>query len=278
MIDLHTHSTASDGSESPARLVELAVERGCSAIALTDHDGLGGLEEAERAAASVGIDLVRGCEVSCTFEPGSLHVLCYFVDGDGLLAERLAGLRDDRERRNVLLLARLAELGLPVGEEELRAEAGSEVVGRPHVAAILVRKGIVGSVREAFDRYLAKGRRAYVERERIELEEIVDLAETSGAITVVAHPMSLELDAEGLERAVRDFADLGVAGLECLYSEYNPALRTDLTALARRHALIPTGGSDFHGSYKPGLELGTGRGDLKVPDEVLLELRERGGR
>jgi predicted metal-dependent phosphoesterase TrpH len=275
VIDLHTHSRFSDGSATPTEVIDLAVEAGCTAIALTDHDGLAGLAEAETQAKARGIDFVRGCEVSASFQPGSLHLLCYFVPAEGALPKKLADLRAERERRNEKLLDLLTGLGFRITREEVELEAGSDVIGRPHFAAVLVRHGVVSSVEEAFQRFLAKGAPAYVEREHVEPAQILELAEQSGALTSIAHPMTLGLEPAELDRLLDDFARSGVDGMECYYSSYDVDLRGELVAMARRHGLVPTGGSDFHGSYKPGLHVGSGRGDLLVPDEVLDELRAR---
>ena len=276
MIDLHSHSVFSDGSERPQRVVELAKEAGCTAVALTDHDGLGGLDEARQRANELDLELVDGCEVSCALGESSLHVLCYFVRGDsGPLPEELAHLRDDRERRNVLMVEKLQALGLPITFEEVSAKAEGMGIGRPHVAAVLKDHGIVRDINEAFDRFLGTGRPGYVKKSRITIEQIIECTERSGGVCVVAHPYSLQLERHDLERQVAEWASRGLTGLESYYSRYSPELRTELVAMARRHGLVPTGGSDFHGSYKPDISMGTGTGDLNVPDEVLDELRSR---
>ncbi|MDQ3642517.1 MAG: PHP domain-containing protein [Actinomycetota bacterium] len=276
MIDLHTHSNRSDGSDPPERIPELAHAVGCTAVALTDHDRLDGVEAARRRAGKLGIELVGGCEVSCATPFGTLHLLAYFVEEDGgPLHNQLQRLQQWRAERNARLAARLAELGLPVSLEEMEAEAGGVGVGRPHVAAILVRKGVVSSIQEAFDEWLADGRPAHVERPRLGLVEAVRLVRASGGVPVVAHPLSLHFEPGGLDLAVQEMAGEGVAGLEAIYGRYTPAERTMLSALARRHDLVVTGGSDYHGTYKPDLEVGIGRGDLIVPPDVLADLDAR---
>ena len=166
VIDLHTHSTCSDGSESPGRVVELAAEAGCTAVSLTDHDGLFGIAPAAERAHEMGIRFVPGCEVSSTSDRGPIHLLCYFVaDGHNPLADLLGRLRVDRETRNAAIVKRFAELGIPLSYEEVRAESHGSVVGRPHFAAALVRRGVVGSIDEAFGRYLRTGAPAYAARE-----------------------------------------------------------------------------------------------------------------
>jgi len=279
VIDLHCHSTASDGSEAPEAVIELAAAAGLSAVALTDHDGLAGLARAAAHADELGIAFVPGCEVSCSFQPGSMHVLCYFIeDVPGPLRDALTGLRADREQRNDALIGRLAELGIPVSRDEVEAEAGSAVIGRPHFAAVLVRHGVVASVTEAFDTYLAKGRPGYVGRDDIEAGEVIAHANATGGVAVLAHPLSLELTPAALDRLLHALCEEGLGGMECEYASYDPSTREELRRLAGGHGLVATGGSDFHGRYKPGLFVGTGRGDLAVPDEALEALRARRGR
>jgi predicted metal-dependent phosphoesterase TrpH len=276
VIDLHCHSDFSDGSESPAHVVELAASAGCSTLALTDHDVLDGLRDARARADDLGVRLVDGCEVSCVIGRGTMHVLCYFIPPTGgPLQDELSRLRDDRGRRNVEMADRLAALGLPITLDEVTEEANGRGVGRPHFAAVLVRAGVVGSIQEAFDRFLAKGRPGYVGKSRVDISEIVALAHASGGVAALAHPLSLELDRAELERAARGYAEQGLVGIECYYARYDQETRRELVALARRCGLVPTGGSDFHGSYKPDISVGSGTGDLSVPDEVLDELVSR---
>jgi 3',5'-nucleoside bisphosphate phosphatase len=277
MIDLHTHSACSDGTDPPARVVELAAAAGCSALALTDHDTLVGLPAARSRAAALGVTLVAGCEVSCAFRSRSAHVLVYFAEGpDGPLHEELARLRQDRMARNRRLADRLRALGLDVTYEEIVAEAASEEsAGRPHVAAVLVRHGYAESIPDAFDRWLGGGAPAYVPKARLDPAALTAVARRSGAVTVLAHPLTLGMDPAGLEQAVGELAEAGFAGIEAYYARYPSETRRDLAALAERHGLVATGGSDYHGEVKAGLSVGTGEGDLEVPDEVLDALAAR---
>lgn len=220
--------------------------------------------------------VIAGCELSCTTPWGSAHVLAYFVeDGPGPLQDELGRLREWRAQRNRRLADRLAELGLPVTIEEVEAEAGAEGAGRPHVAAVLVRKGLVSSVQEAFDVWLAKGRPAYVDRRGLSLGDAIGLVQASGGVAVLAHPLSLGMEAPELESAVGEMTAQGLAGIEAVYGRYPPDVREGLTSLARRHGLAVTGGSDYHGTYKPDLRVGVGQGDLRVPDELLEALEAR---
>jgi predicted metal-dependent phosphoesterase TrpH len=277
VIDLHTHSTISDGSDPPERIAELAAEAGCSAVALTDHDRQDGVSTAAARAAELGVRLVPGCEISCE-HPGTMHVLVYFLDpGEGPLQDELVRLQEVRDTRNRNMADLMASLGLPVTYDEIQAEAGGKGAGRPHIAAILVRKGVVGSVQEAFDVWLAKGKPAYMDKERLTAERALELARASGGVPVLAHPLSLGLDPGPLDSLVGELAGLGLAGLEAIYGRYSPEEREGLAGLAGRHRLVVTGGSDHHGTYKPDLQVGVGRGDLHVPDKALVELEDRRG-
>ena len=277
MIDLHTHSTCSDGSDRPARVAELAAAAGCSAFALTDHDRLDGQVEAGRRARELGVRLVPGCEISCEWDGGTFHMLVYFVEsGAGTpLETELADLQAARDDRNGVMIRRLQELGLPITYEEVVTEAEGKGIGRPHVAAVLVRNGAASSIQDAFDRWLAKGRPGYVDKRRLRPDEAMRVAAASGGVPVIAHPLSLGLEPAGLAKAVGELAGMGLAGMECWYARYSPGDREGLVRLAAGHGLVATGGSDHHGSYKPDLTVGTGRGDLEVPDDALVALEAR---
>ena len=278
MIDLHTHSTVSDGTDPPERIPELAAEAGCSAVALTDHDSLAGVAPATRRADELGVTLVAGCEVSCrSAGTGGMHVLVYFVDDeDSPLGRELVRLREDRRRRNLALADRLVALGIPVTYDMAVARAGGESgLGRPHFAAAMVEVGAADSIDDAFDRYLSNTRPGFVPKARLEPAEVARLAHHSGGVAVLAHPFSLGLDRAGLARVVGELAEAGFAGLEVVYGRYSPRQRQELGHLARRFDLVPTGGSDHHGTIKPDLRVGTGQGDLRVPDRVLVDLEDR---
>ncbi len=273
-VDLHTHSRYSDGSDSPAELVEKAHAIGLSALALTDHDTLDGIPEARVAAEAVGLRLIPGVEISCEWTPGTLHLVVLFLEpGSGPLQDHLAGLQRARATRNIRIIERLNELGIEMTEDELTAEAGSGVAGRPHLAALLVQKGVVEDVRSAFDEYLGNGRPAYVPRERLTPEDAIALAGASQALSILSHPYTMGLESESeFRRTFAHLADLGMTGIDCYYPEFSVVERLAMVELTRSFGMIPSGGSDYHGTYKQGLELGTGWGDLVVPDEVLAEL------
>ncbi len=273
MIDLHTHSTVSDGSDQPARIAELAHAAGCRAVALTDHDRQDGIAAASARAAEIGVELIPGVELSCEHK-ATMHILVYFLEpGEGPLQDRLAHLQRVRDTRNRRMADLMGQLGLPVTYEEIMTEAGGVGAGRPHVAGILVRKGVVGSIQEAFDTWLAKGRPAYMDKERLSPMEAVELAVASGGVPVLAHPLSLGVSDVETDSTVAELAMYGLRGLEAIYGRYSAEERTMVAELARRHRLIITGGSDHHGTYKPDLHIGVGRGDLDVPDSILDDLR-----
>ena len=207
--DLHAHTTASDGDLTPTELVRLAAEIGLGALGVTDHDTVAGIPEALRAAEEAGIALAPGVEISAEFEPGTMHILGYFVDhADARLLEALEELRGGRDVRNRKVVSRLNELGIEVTIEEWEAEAGEESVGRPQLAKILVDKGYVADRQQAFDTYLAKGAPAYVDRLRMGPEESIALIREAGGLPVLAHPPQLEIDDRELEALVRHLADI----------------------------------------------------------------------
>jgi predicted metal-dependent phosphoesterase TrpH len=260
-------------------VVELAADAGLGALALTDHDTLDHVPEARAAAGERGLRLVPGCEISCELEgraPGSMHMLVFFVDdAPGALRDRLGDLQAARNERNVQIVETLNAHGVPITLDAVLARAGPGSVGRPHIARVLMEEGHVASIQEAFDVWLAKGRPAYFERDRLTPEDAIELTHASRGVCSVAHPGSLGLEDDALDAFVSALTDAGLDGLECEYGAYLPEEREPYHELAARHRLAPTGGSDYHGENKPGLSVGIGRGDLRVPDEYLNRLEAR---
>jgi hypothetical protein len=273
-VDLHVHSTASDGTEQPADLVASAVRARLGAIALTDHDTLEGLDAARTAADALGIRLIPGVELSCDWDGGAMHLVVLFLEpGSGPLQDRLAVLREARDVRNTRIVERLVGMGIEITIDEVLAEAGGGSVGRPHLAAVLVRKEVVPDIPTAFDRYLAAGRPAYVGRERLTPVEAISLARASGGVPVLAHPLTLGIDLDGeLHTTFQQLAKMGLVGVEVEYSTYLPEERLRLRRLATAADLLPSGGTDYHGAYKPDILLGVGKGDLAVAGSILDDL------
>lgn len=276
MIDLHTHSRFSDGSDSPQGIVELAKAAGCSCVALTDHDRLDGIEAAWNRAKELEIGFVPGVEISCIFESGTFHLLAYFLEPtSGPLQDRLADIQKARSDRNMVLAARLREGGIPITWDELMEEAGGPNLGRPHFAAIMLKKGVVSSIQEAFDKYLAKGKPFYVPKVLLTPKEAIELVVASNALPVIAHPLTLGVSNNELVAILSELKEYGLVGAESYYARYSKDERISLVQTSQSLALVPTGGSDYHGTYKTGLQICVGEGDLEVPDSVLAELESR---
>src|SRR5215213_1321936 len=282
-VDLHCHSTASDGTLPPAEVVRLAKDSGLSGLALTDHDTIGGVEAAAEEARRIGLDFLAGIEISCEYPPpGTMHILGYGVDpGSETLRALTRRLLEGRDNRNPRIIEKLNELGVSITmrevEEEAKATAADskKPIGRPHIAVVLLRKGYVSSIKQAFDKYLAQGGAAYFDKERLTMREAMDLIRQSGGMPVLAHPVQLRTgnDAQ-LERVVKDLVDLGLAGLEVIHSDHDAGLVEKYTRLADRYGLLKTGGSDFHGTNKKDISLGTA-GGRRIPREFLDRLFER---
>jgi len=273
-VDLHAHSTASDGSDTPSTLVEMAADRGLTHLALTDHDTLEGIEEARAAAASAGIELIPGTALSLDFHGGMHLVVLWLEPGPGPLQDRLFSLQEGRNLRNGSIVELLVGLGMPVSLDEVAEEAGSGSVGRPHIAAVMMRKGYVSSLAEAFDLWLGAGKPAYAARPRLSPEEAISLSIDSGAVPVLAHPHTLGINrSDEMADLLTRLRSAGLIGLEAYCSAYHRHEREGYADLARRFGLIASGGSDYHGRYKPGLELGIGYGDLEIPVSVVEQLR-----
>lgn len=275
-IDLHTHSTASDGSMRPAELVRYARETGLAAIALTDHDSMGGVEEAIEEGKKIGVEVVAGVEIGVEFKP-EMHMLGYFF-GDSYenIREVLEELRQNREKRNPQMVEKLNEMGFAITMEEVREAAGGNVIGRPHIAKVLVDKGYAASVSEVFDKYLSAGRPAYFKKDRLTPGQGMQEILKAGGVPVLAHPLYLERDWDQLDELLAQLKQEGLKGLEVYYTDHPEEDVVQYRKLAEKHGLVMTGGSDFHGSFKPDIDLGKGRGNLKVPYELLEKLKAVG--
>lgn len=269
----------SDGTLTPAQLVELAAHKGLAALAVTDHDHLGGVADARRAGERLGVEVVAGVELSVAHEAGDVHLLGYLLDPEEpRLARRLAEFRGVRARRGHLIVEKLQALGVEISFEDVARAAGPGAgsIGRPHVARALVEKRIVASVQEAFERWLAEGRPAYAPKAKIDAAEAIALVRGAGGVAVLAHPGLLP--APWRLRLVRELAALGLDGVEVEHPRHDSATRHALRELARELGLVVTGGSDFHGENKPDVDLGYGvGGNVLVTMETLDWLKGRQG-
>jgi predicted metal-dependent phosphoesterase TrpH len=278
--DLHCHTTESDGTLTPRQIVALAREIGLRTLAITDHDTIAGLAEGKAAGNDFGVRVLSGVEISVEYASRTVHMLGYCFDaGAEKLRAGLEKLVGGRNERNKKIVARLNELGMPVTLEEIEAEAGGKVVGRPHIARVLLRHGYVATWEEAFDKYLARGGAAYFERLRFTPVDAVALIREAGGVAVLAHPKYVALhEGETLEDILRTLVDAGLEGIECYYTDHTPEETAAYLELARRYNLVATGGSDFHGSVKPDIALGSGKGDLIVSEACADALVERAAR
>jgi predicted metal-dependent phosphoesterase TrpH len=259
LIDLHTHSTASDGSCSPAEVVRLAKEGGLAAVALTDHDTVDGLPEAAAAGEEFGVEVIPGVEISAQFPGGTMHILGLFVEyHNGRLDQGLAVLKQARIDRNPRIIAKLNALGIPITMEQIDRISGGGQVGRPHIARALMEAGYVQDLQEAFDKYLGWHKPAYVSKFRFPPDQALAMIREAQGIPVLAHPFTLGLgSAFALRNLVIELKGLGLAGLEVYYSEHTPEQEALYLKLARELDLQISGGSDFHGLNKPEITLGS---------------------
>lgn len=266
-VDLHAHTNASDGEHSPQELIEIARQRGVTVLGIADHDTLAGIERAVIAAQQYGdIEIIPGVEFSTDWEKREIHVLAYFVDYQDPKTIALADkFREGRLGRAQKILAKLEALGAPVEFAKVAAIAGDAAIGRPHVARALVEAGQVATVQEAFDKYLASDKPAYVEYESASPHQAVQMIRDIGAVPVLAHPREVT-------RIIPELVRVGLVGLECHYAEYTDATRRELVSLAKQYGLIQTGGSDFHGLNRMGHM--SALGEANVPIEVVEKLKE----
>jgi predicted metal-dependent phosphoesterase TrpH len=278
MVDLHAHTTASDGSLAPAALVALARETGLKAVGVTDHDTIAGWNEAFVAARETGVEVVPGVELSTSYEGGRFHLLGYFVSPDSQLARTLIEIQRERGNRNAVIFENLAKLGVPLEEAEVRKFAGREEgeLGRPHFARAMVERGYVASTQEAFDKYLADGAPGYAPKKVLTPQEAIGLIHDAGGVAVWAHPPHRKkMSYDELEERLRDWIAWGLDGLEIYYSKYTEEDTTWTRAMAEKYNLIGSGGSDFHGASKPDVFLGVTQTGGAVPDGVLDALKAR---
>ena len=279
-IDLHIHSTASDGTLTPPEILELANTLKLGAIAITDHDTLDGSRQAIAKGIPDTLGFLTGVEISArrpSFFPGkgSCHILGYRIDVENReLNKALQKLQTARKDRNPKILERLRDLGINLSMEEVRKAAGPKgQIGRPHIAQVMLDKEYVPTFNAAFDNYLATEKPAYVDKYRVDCPRAIELIREAGGIPVLAHPVLLGTPGGRLDDTmIKSLKEMGLLGIEALYPEHSTAQREHYLNLAGRHGLLVTGGTDFHGEFKPQIQLGLGKGDLCVPIELFHTL------
>ena len=272
MIDLHTHTTASDGSDAPRELIKRAKEGGLCAIAVTDHDTTDGLDEAVAAGKEFGVEVIPGIELSCNFET-QMHLLGLFINKNHpRLQEELQMQVKHREERNLLMLQRLNQLGFSITVDDVKTVAAGNVWGRAHFAKLLFEKGYTKSVKEGFDAYLSQDGPVYVKRERLQPEEAIQLVLDAGGIPVLAHMHSLKLDLPDLKDLLIRLKQAGLMGAEVIYTEYTKEQTKAYTALIEEVGLLKSGGSDYHGAMKPQIPLSAEH--LEIPYTMLKEIKQ----
>lgn len=277
MLDFHTHSTASDGSDSPSELLNAAVRSGLSAVALTDHDTISGLSEFLHAAQGQNITAVPGVEISSALYNKEIHILGLFIDPVSVSLNRfLENARKNRTERNLLMLEKLNAIGYRISWKDLLDFAPGESIGRPHVAEMLVKKGYFATVQDAFDSCLRRGARAYTPRKNSTPHECIRVIHEAGGLAFWAHPV---YRARGERAFIRRFLKVlvpaGLDGLEAFYPVFTARQTLMLEEMAREFRILRTGGTDYHGNVHPGIQLGIGCGNLNVPDELLALMRQK---
>lgn len=277
-IDLHTHTTFSDGSFSPTELVALATQQGLDILSITDHDTTEGLPEAMAAVKDLSLELIPGIELSAQFQNQEMHILGYFINPtDPQFQTRLEALRSTRSTRILQILDRLHALGMDISLDEVEAASGIGTIGRPHIAQVLIAKGHVKNMKEAFEGLLGSRGKAYVQRDVPEAHEIIRWIIDAGGIPVLAHPYWEGWNKEESITSCQTLVEQGLQGLEVFYGTFSARQISFNLGLARQFDLLMTGGSDFHGTLKPDIALAKGRGSLHVPSKVVERLRIAAG-
>ncbi len=273
-IDLHVHSTGSDGTLSPTELVLLAKESGLSAMALTDHDSVFGVAELFEAGAAHDLEVIAGVELSTEYADEEIHVVGLFIDPENeALNKELAIFRDNRDNRNIKMVEKLQEIGFDISAEILYKLYPDSVIARPHMARYLVETGQAPDRQFVFDNYIADGCCCYVERYKITPMRAVELIHEAGGIAILAHPCIYKLPRQTLLAMIGEMKAVGLDGIEALYSLNKGNDEADYRAIAAQFGLLLSGGSDFHGANKPHIRLGSGQGDLFVPYDFLEKMK-----
>lgn len=278
VVDLHTHTTASDGSMSPRALVNHAREKGITALAVTDHDTVEGLDEALATGRQIGQEVIPGIEITTMVEDCDVHIVGLFIDPrHPALLEAMESMGETRRERNLMMIDQLAATGINISPTDLDQYYGATLT-KAHIADILIHRGYAKTLKEAIAKYMAKDTPGYVRRKTPSPEACIDIIHKSGGLAFIAHINQIDRRRPHHSISICEkVIAAGVDGLETLYCEYDDFWRQEAEALAQNHDLLRSGGSDFHGSYKEGLELATGYGNLKVPYEFVTAMKQRLG-
>lgn len=280
-VDLHVHSKMSDGTLSPSEVIGLAIDNNLTVIALTDHDTLDGISEAKKAAKLAKdqgseVTLVPGVEISVSYNKKDVHVLGLFVDEScSNLQEALTSANQKRHDRNEKMAANFRKDGIPITIEELQAGDKNTIITRAHFAGYLVKHGYAKNIQDAFNKFLVEDKGYYVRRQYPEPEKSIDLIHGAKGLAFIAHPFLYGLSMDQLEKMIVDFKEMGLDGIEALHSSHSSAEEKHLKNLADKYDLLISGGSDFHGATKPGVQIGTGKGNMKIPYSIYENLKNK---
>ena len=276
-IDLHVHSSASDGSLTPEEVVTLAKNAGLRYFALTDHDTVDGVERAIQCADKLEeIDVIPGIELSCYYQNREIHIVGLFVDyKNQIFLDELQKLQRAREGRNEKMIQNLIDADIPLTLEELQHGSPNSVITRAHFARVLVEKGICKNKTDVFDKYLGVGCPFYLPKPQVTPEHVLNLIKTAGGVAILAHPYSYKFSKTEVETLLDDLIPLGLSGMECYYSTYDIGQMQELRNIAMSKKLLVSGGSDFHGVIKPDISIGTGRGNLRIPEKLLDAINKK---
>lgn len=274
-IDLHTHTTASDGTDTPSLLVLNAMNKKLSAIAITDHDTVSGIPEAVETAKNLPIDVISGIELSCLYNDKDLHILGYFIDyTNQSFLNKLKELKKKREFRNEQMRQKLEKHGIILTMEQIQGQAKQSVITRAHFAKAMEEAGYINSKEEAFLKYIGDDCPCFVQKLRFTPQEAIDLIHSAGGIAVLAHPLIYKMSYHEIEHLLKYLKECGLIGVEVYHSSHNISNSGKLREMIRPYHLLPTGGSDYHGSNKPDVQLGCGYGGMTISHSLLDDLKQ----
>lgn len=275
-IDLHTHTTYSDGTYTPEELVKYASQKKLKAIAITDHDTCDGVNEAFEYGSKYNVEIIKGIEISAEYEKKEIHIVGLFINPNSEeFSNTLINLRKNRSDRNIKMIKLLNSYGFSITYEELKEISGKDIITRAHFAKLMLKKGYVKSIQKCFDKYLSDGKPTYIGKELLTPEKSIDIIKKSGGIAIIAHPLLYKFNEMTLNNMLKDLRDCGLMGIECYYPTHREEDTKHLIELSKKYDLKISGGSDFHGLNKLGLDLGTGyNNNLSIPYKILKQLKE----